>query len=229
MKAVGIILAGGNSSKMRELTHKRAVAAMPVAGSYRSIDFALSNMSNSHIQKVAVLTQYNARSLNEHLNSSKWWDFGRKQGTLNLYSYDTPDGFVQKLTDYMENTEYKKQNLALTRTTVCPAVLVETGYMSNPQEYQYLIKGENQKAMAEKIGKGIEKYFENIQNTDLKGALPFRDVNTDDWYYNSVKKVYENNLFSGTTKTRFSPKSNITKGYAYGSAISQRGYASCRW
>ena len=55
---------------------------MPVAGSYRSIDFALSNMTNSHIQKVAVLTQYNARSLNEHLSSSKWWDFGRKQGGL---------------------------------------------------------------------------------------------------------------------------------------------------
>lgn len=70
MRAVGIILAGGNSNKMRELTKKRAAAAMPVAGSYRAIDFVLSNMSNSHIQKVAVLTQYNARSLNEHLNSS---------------------------------------------------------------------------------------------------------------------------------------------------------------
>ena len=82
MRAVGIILAGGNNHKMRELTYKRAVAAMPVAGSYRCIDFALSNMTNSHIQKVAVLTQYNARSLNEHLSSSKWWDFGRKQGGL---------------------------------------------------------------------------------------------------------------------------------------------------
>ena len=70
MRAVGIILAGGNSRKMRELTSKRAAAAMPIAGSYRAIDFTLSNMTNSHIQKVAVLTQYNARSLNEHLNSS---------------------------------------------------------------------------------------------------------------------------------------------------------------
>ena len=85
MRAVGIILAGGSSRKMRELTAKRAAAAMPVASSYRAIDFALSNMTNSHIQKVAVLTQYNARSLNEHLNSSKWWDFGRKQGGLYLH------------------------------------------------------------------------------------------------------------------------------------------------
>ena len=94
MRAVGIILAGGNNNKMRELTQRRAVAAMPIAGSYRAIDFALSNMSNSHIQKVAVLTQYNARSLNEHLNSSKWWDFGRKQGGLSPQTMAT--GIVER-------------------------------------------------------------------------------------------------------------------------------------
>ena len=59
---------------------------MPVAGSYRSIDFVLSNMTNSHIQNVAVFTQYNSRSLNEHLSSSKWWDFGRKQGGLYVFT-----------------------------------------------------------------------------------------------------------------------------------------------
>ena len=86
MRAVGIILAGGNNEKMHELSHKRAIAAMPVAGSYRSIDFSLSNMTNSGVQKVAVLTQYNSRSLNEHLSSSKWWDFGRKQGGLYVFT-----------------------------------------------------------------------------------------------------------------------------------------------
>ena len=112
MRAVGIILAGGNSRKMKELTSRRAAAAMPVAGSYRAIDFTLSNMTNSHIQKVAVLTQYNARSLNEHLNSSKWWDFGRKQGGLyvftptitkenSLWYQGTADAIYQNL-DYME-------------------------------------------------------------------------------------------------------------------------------
>lgn len=86
MKALGIILAGGNSSRMQNLTEKRAIAAMPMGGSYRCIDFVLSNMTNSHIQTVAVLSQYNARSLNEHLNSSKWWNFGRKQGGLFLFT-----------------------------------------------------------------------------------------------------------------------------------------------
>ena len=86
MKAIGIILAGGNNKLMKDLSKKRAIAAMPVAGSYRAIDFALSNMSNSRINKVAVITQYNARSLNEHLSSSKWWDFGRKQGGLFVFT-----------------------------------------------------------------------------------------------------------------------------------------------
>lgn len=78
-------MAGGNNHRMKELSNKRSIAAMPIAGSYRSIDFTLSNMTNSSIQKVAVLTQYNARSLNEHLSSSKWWNFGRKQGGLYVF------------------------------------------------------------------------------------------------------------------------------------------------
>ena len=86
MKAVGIILAGGNNNRMGELSRKRAIPAMPVGGSFRCIDFVLSNMSNSHVQTVAVLTQYNSRSLNEHLSSSKWWDFGRKQGGLYVFT-----------------------------------------------------------------------------------------------------------------------------------------------
>ena len=62
MRAVGIILAGGNNRKMLELTSKRAVAAMPVAGSYRAIDFALSNMANSHIH-LSLISVYLFQSM----------------------------------------------------------------------------------------------------------------------------------------------------------------------
>ncbi len=89
-RALGIILAGGNSRRMRELTRKRAIAAMPVAGSYRAIDFALSSMVGSRISKVAVITQYNSRSLNEHLNSPKCWDLGGNQGGLCVFNPTIP-------------------------------------------------------------------------------------------------------------------------------------------
>ena len=85
MRAIGLILAGGNNHRMKELSTKRAIAAMPVAGSYRGIDFSLSNMSNSHVQKVAVLTQYNSRSLNEHLSSSNGGtSAGNRAGSISL-------------------------------------------------------------------------------------------------------------------------------------------------
>jgi len=86
MKAVGIVLAGGSSIGLKELVARRAGAAMPMMAGYRSIDFALSNLTNCGVKTVAVLTQYNARSLNEHLNSSKWWNFGRKNGGLYTFS-----------------------------------------------------------------------------------------------------------------------------------------------
>ena len=124
MRAIGIILAGGNSSRMRELSNKRAIAAMPVAGSYRGIDFALSNMSNSHVQKVAVLTQYNSRSLNEHLSSSKWWDFGRKQGGLFVF---TPTITADNGFWYRGTADAIAQNLTFLKNSHEPYVVIASG------------------------------------------------------------------------------------------------------
>lgn len=124
MRAIGIILAGGNSSRMGELSAKRAVAAMPVTGSYRAIDFSLSNMTNSHIQKVAVFTQYNSRSLNEHLNSSKWWDFGRKQGGLYVF---TPTITTANNTWYQGTADALYQNINFLKDSHEPYVVIASG------------------------------------------------------------------------------------------------------
>ena len=124
MRAIGIILAGGNNNRMRELSDKRAIAAMPIAGSYRSIDFALSNMANSRIQKVAVLTQYNARSLNEHLSSSKWWDFGRKQGGLYVF---TPTITAESSDWYRGTADALYQNLTFLKNSHEPYVVIAAG------------------------------------------------------------------------------------------------------
>ncbi len=82
MKVLGLILAGGKSDALGKLVYKRASAAVPVFGKYRAIDFTLSNMVNSGIYKVGVLTQYNPRSLMDHLGSGKEWDLDRKHGGL---------------------------------------------------------------------------------------------------------------------------------------------------
>ncbi|MCI5494697.1 MAG: glucose-1-phosphate adenylyltransferase subunit GlgD [Lachnospiraceae bacterium] len=124
MKALGIILAGGNNSRMQDLSKKRAIAAMPVGGSYRCIDFALSNMSNSHVQTVAVLTQYNSRSLNEHLSSSKWWDFGRKQGGLFTF---TPTITADNSWWYRGTADAMYQNIDFLKRQHEPYVIITGG------------------------------------------------------------------------------------------------------
>ena len=116
MKAVGIILAGGKNERMNALTLKRASAALPIGGAYRAIDFSLSSMSSSGISKVAVITQYNSRSLHDHLSSSKWWDLGRKHGGLfvftpflsnenNFWFRGTADSIYQNLSFLVRSNE----------------------------------------------------------------------------------------------------------------------------
>ena len=136
MKAVGIILAGGNSNRMKELSRKRAIAAMPVGGSFRCIDFALSNMSNSHVQTVAVLTQYNARSLNEHLSSSKWWDFGRKQGGLYLF---TPTVTAENSDWYRGTADAMYQNIDFLKKRHEPYVIISSGDCVYKMDYNKVL------------------------------------------------------------------------------------------
>ncbi|MBO7358005.1 MAG: glucose-1-phosphate adenylyltransferase subunit GlgD [Lachnospiraceae bacterium] len=137
MKAIGIVLAGGSSHRMKALVSKRAVSAMPVAGNYRSIDFALSNMSNSHIQKVGVITQYNARSLHEHLSSSKWWDFGRKQGGLYVF---TPSVTEDNNYWYRGTADALYQNLDFLRNSHEPYVVIASGDCIYKMDYNKVLE-----------------------------------------------------------------------------------------
>lgn len=137
MKAVGMILAGGSSNKMKELTIKRAAAAMPIAGSYRAIDFALSNMANSHITNVAVLTQYNSKSLNEHLNSPKWWDFGRKQGGLHVF---TPTITAENSSWFRGTADAIYQNIDFLKKSHEPYVIIASGDAVYKMDYNDVLE-----------------------------------------------------------------------------------------
>ena len=78
MKTLGVIFSNIYDSSLGELTNHRTVASLPFGGRYRQIDFALSNMSNSSIYKVGIITKHNYRSLMDHLGSCGAWDLNRK-------------------------------------------------------------------------------------------------------------------------------------------------------
>ncbi len=74
-KVMAIVLAGGEGSRLKDLTRWRAKPAVPFGGKYRIIDFALSNCVNSGIRKIMVLTQYKSHSLIRHIQRA--WSFMR--------------------------------------------------------------------------------------------------------------------------------------------------------
>ena len=79
---VGVLFSNVHDDKIRELTERRTIASVPFGGRYRLIDFPLSNMVNSGISKVGVVTKSNFQSLMDHLGSGKAWDLSRKRDGL---------------------------------------------------------------------------------------------------------------------------------------------------
>ncbi|MBO8434662.1 MAG: glucose-1-phosphate adenylyltransferase subunit GlgD [Tyzzerella sp.] len=158
MKAIGIILAGGNSEGLGTLTELRAAAAMPVASCYRAIDFTLSCMSNSGIGKVAVITQYNSRSLQDHLTSSKWWDFGRKQGGLFVF---TPYTSRNDNSWFRGTADSIYQNLTYLKRSNEPYVVITSGDTVYKMDYSEVIKYHVEK------GADITVVYKNMEGKDL--------------------------------------------------------------
>lgn len=79
-KIVGMLLAGGQGSRLQVLTSGTAKPAVPYGGKYRIIDFPLSNCANSGIDTVGVLTQYRPLELNSYIGNGTPWDLNRNIG-----------------------------------------------------------------------------------------------------------------------------------------------------
>lgn len=81
---LGLIFASINDSAVIDLTKLRTMGSIPYGGRYRMVDFPLSNMVNSGISEVGVITKSNYGSLLDHLGSGREWDLARKKGGLHL-------------------------------------------------------------------------------------------------------------------------------------------------
>lgn len=82
----GIIFANVGEMNLTELTAKRTVASIPFCGKYRMIDFPLSNMSNSGINNVAIITRNHFHSLMDHAGSGIAWDLSKRRSGLSILS-----------------------------------------------------------------------------------------------------------------------------------------------
>lgn len=81
---LAMILAGGQGTRLKALTKNNAKPAVPFGGKYRIIDFTLSNCSNSGIDTIGVLTQYQPHTLNSHIGIGSPWDLDRNSGGVTI-------------------------------------------------------------------------------------------------------------------------------------------------
>ena len=84
MKAAGLIFSNIHDQSIPELTKPRTMASIPFGGRYRLIDFALSNMVNSDITTVGLITHNNYQSLLDHIGTGKDWDLARRSGGIRI-------------------------------------------------------------------------------------------------------------------------------------------------
>ena len=171
-KVLAIILAGGQGERLSLLSQKRAKPAVPFAGKYRIIDFALSNCVNSGITDVAVLTQYRPHSLNDHIGIGRPWDLDRQKGGIHLLQ---PYIGRQESDWYQGTADAVYQNLSFIMETPCDYVLVLAGDHIYRMDYGPMITFHQQRGADVTLGAVVvpieEAHRFGILETDALGRV----------------------------------------------------------
>lgn len=139
---IAMVLAGGRVDELSVLTAKRPKASLPVWGIYRIIDFALSNLMNSGIDVVGVLSQYKPYSLISHIQNGSHWDFigrGREIRILSPFKGNTDSDWYKGTADAIY------QNLNFIDHYECEDVLILSGDHIYSMDYRKVLKFHKEK------------------------------------------------------------------------------------
>ncbi len=131
-----LILAGGQGTRLNVLSKQRAKPGVPFGGTYRIIDFVLSNLMHSRIEQVGLLTQYRPGSLLEHVSGPEWWDFVGRSRVLDILPPHT--GRVGS-DWYRATADAVYQNIAWLRRTKAKDCLILSGDHIYSMDYRDLV------------------------------------------------------------------------------------------
>ena len=135
-RTVAMILAGGRVGELSVLTLERPKSALPFAGHFRIIDFALSNLCQAGINNVGILSQYRPASLIDHIGGGESWDFvGLDRGAKILPPYHAAEGSEW----YRGNADAVCQNLRYLRAQGAQVALILSGDHIYSMDYRQLI------------------------------------------------------------------------------------------
>lgn len=143
MQVLALILAGGLGQSLSVFTQQRAKPALPYAGKYRIIDFPLSNLVNSSLFRIAILTQYQALSLIEHLGNGEPWGLpGPDQNGLQIWQPSLGRTGLEK---YLGTADAVYQNRKYIAEDGSDTLLILSGDQVYKQDYRDLLRFHQEK------------------------------------------------------------------------------------
>ncbi len=131
-----ILLAGGVGSRLNILVRHRAKPAVPFGGAYRIIDFTLSNIGNSSMTNVAVLTQYKPLSLMDHIGDGSSWDMSGRSRSVKIFPPKTGEADWDW---YKGTADAVRQNLAFVRSATSDEIMILSGDHVYHMDYRDMV------------------------------------------------------------------------------------------
>lgn len=148
-RTLTFLLAGGEGGRLKPLTGRRAKPAVPFGGSYRIIDFTLSNCIHSGLRRIYVLTQYQARSLEEHIRFG--WNFLPRR--LEQFVSVRPPHFLRSDERWYQGTaDAIQQNIDAIHRSRCDHVLILSGDHIYKMDYGEMLREHLEKEAVLTIG-----------------------------------------------------------------------------
>ncbi|MGC8927639.1 MAG: glucose-1-phosphate adenylyltransferase subunit GlgD [Myxococcota bacterium] len=183
---IAMVLAGGRVNELSVLTAKRPKASLPIWGMYRIIDFALSNLMNSGIDIVGVLSQYKPYSLISHIQSGSHWDFigrGREVRILSPFKGNSDSDWYKGTADAIY------QNLNFIEHYECEDVLILSGDHIYSMDYRKVLK------------------FHKEKKADL--TIVFKKVPIEEAHRFGIAKIDDSNRVINYTEKPQNPESDL--------------------
>jgi glucose-1-phosphate adenylyltransferase len=131
-----ILLAGGVGSRLNILVQHRAKPAVPFGGIYRIIDFTLSNIGNSSMTSVAVLTQYKPLSLMDHIGNGSSWDVSGRTRSVKIFPPKTGE---EDWDWYRGTADAVRQNISFVQSAKSDEIMILSGDHVYQMDYQDMV------------------------------------------------------------------------------------------